>query len=411
MNQERSSSIRLDSGSSRMGILCVGMDAATRSSLEAITAQIPGVFIAGALDRYVTEREVARTLESCHQRVCIIDFDENSHEAGRLAERLRESCDHNVTIVAASSDTDHEQVVSAMRSGCSEYLLKPFSPERVLNALAHIESRRQSRGGGEFNGRIISVVGAKGGTGVTSLAVHLALSLAQSHKQKCLLIDEHPALGDVSLYLGLGRHQYSFYELVHNTDRLDTELLQGFLLQHSSGLDILDSPEAVDGTSQGSADAIEHTLSFLAENYQFVILDCPPGMTEATVAAIRQSDVLALVITPELPPVRNAVRVIEYLSGMHYPDSRINVVLNRHAKKNPINEQQIEQVLHRSIDVKIPNYYGEVVTAINTGTPLDLGQKSEWSAAIADWAETLTGKPELVTAAPEPRRFLSMFGL
>jgi len=280
----------------------------------------------------------------------------------------------------------------------------------VLNALAHIESRRQSRGGGEFNGRIISLVGAKGGTGVTSLAIHLALIL-RSHNQKCLLIDQHAALGDVSLYLGMSRHQYSFYELVHNTDRLDTELLQGFLLQHSSGLDILDAPEAVDGVSQGSADAIEHTLSFLAENYQFVILDCPPGMSEATTAAIRQSDVLGLVITPELPPVRNTVRVLEYLSGMHYPDSRISIVLNRHSKKNPINEQQIEQTLHRPIDVKIPNYYGEVVMAMNTGTPLDLSRKSEWSGAMAEWAESLMGKVEVVPAAPEPRRFLSMFGL
>ena len=45
---------------------------------------------------------------------------------------------------------------------------------------------------------------------------------------------------------GINRHQYSFYELVHNTDRLDLELLQGFLLQHESGLHVLDSPEVID---------------------------------------------------------------------------------------------------------------------------------------------------------------------
>ena len=78
-------------------------------------------------------------------------------------------------------------------------------------------------------------MGAKGGSGPTSLAVHLAVSLVQRHHQRVLLVDQHPALGEVALCLGLGRHQYSFFELVHNMDRLDAELLQGFLLKHPSG--------------------------------------------------------------------------------------------------------------------------------------------------------------------------------
>src|SRR5208283_555445 len=155
-----------------------------------------------------------------------------------------------------------ERIISAMRSGCSEYLLKPFQPDRVLEALSHVEARRQGKSQVQ-KGRVITVMGAKGGTGVTSLALHLALNLVHRHRRKCLLVDEHPAFGDASLYLGLRRHQYSFYELAHNTDRLDNDLLQGFLSQHASGLDVLDSPEAVHAFPNATSEAIEHTLAFL----------------------------------------------------------------------------------------------------------------------------------------------------
>ena len=61
---------------------------------------------------------------------------------------------------------------------------------------------------------------------------------------------------------------------------------------------MLDSPEAIHAFPHASSEAIEHTLAFLAENYQFIIIDAPPGLTEDTCAAIRQSDRLAIVITP-----------------------------------------------------------------------------------------------------------------
>src|SRR5262249_18732626 len=149
-------------------------------------------------------------------------------------------------------------------------------------------------------GKVITLLGGKGGTGVTSLALHLALQLT-AEKRKCLLIDQHAALGDTCLYLGTGRHEYSIYELANNADRLAEELRRGFLLKHDSGLEVLDSPQTGDITNGSSPSALEHTLAFLAENYQFVVVDCPPGLTDGTLACISQSDHVAIVMTAELP--------------------------------------------------------------------------------------------------------------
>jgi len=259
---------------------------------------------------------------------------------------------------------------------------------------------------------VISLVGSKGGTGVTSLAVHLALSLVQRHHKSVLLVDHHPALGEIALCLGLGRHQYSFYELVHNMDRMDAELVQGFLLQHHSGLHVLDAPQSMQAFRDTPADAIEHTLAFLAESYQFVIVDSPPGLSEDTCAAIRQSDRLGIIITPELPAIHNAIRSIEYLTGLHYPGDNIDIILNRHSGKNTLHDREIESSLRRHITARVPNNYAQIVTAINSGTPIDRSRKSELPDAFDAWADRLVGEEPMLQPqnGGASRKFLGLFG-
>jgi len=407
---DRPTMIRSSRGSERrIGILCINMDPATRDTLETLVKQTAGAHLVDNVDQHINPREVMRVLEQFHHRVCVVDFDD-SETGARVSQRLHDGCDSSISIFAISNDSNPDAIIKAMRSGCSEYLVKPLRADQILDALVQVEARRQGKLVGQ-KGRVVTLIGAKGGTGVTSLALHLALNLVQRHQQKCLVVDQHPALGDLALYLGLGRHQYSFYELVHNMDRLDADLLQGFLLQHSSGLNVMDSPEAIHAFPSAASDAIEHTLAFLAENYQFVIIDCPPGLSDDTCAAIRQSDRLAIVITPELPAIHNAIRAIEYLTGLHYPAENIDIVLNRTSRKGALNDREIEASLHRSVAVRIPNNYELMVNAINAGTPIDFSHKSEMAAPLDAWADLLIGEgPAEAKESKGSRGLLSLFG-
>lgn len=393
----------------RIGVLCIGLDPASRDTLETLITQTPGAHIVDNVDWLVTPREVMRMLEQFQHRVCIIDFDEGE-ESARIARKLREGCETGVSLFAASSDSRPDQIIAAMRAGCSEYLIKPFQADQLVEALAHIATWHQGKLPTE-KGRVITLMGAKGGAGVTSLAVHLALSLIQRHQRRVLLVDQHPALGEVTLCLGLGRHQYSFYELVHNMDRLDAELLQGFLLKHGSGLHVLDAPQAMQAFRGTPPDAIEHTLAFLSENYDFVIVDSPPGLSEDTSAAIRQSERTAVIITPELPAIHNAIRTIEYLTGLHYPSENIDIVLNRYSRKNALEDREIEASLHRPITLRIPNNYAQIVGAINAGMPIDRAHKSDLPTAFDSWADRLVGEePSAASGSGGSRKLFGLFG-
>jgi pilus assembly protein CpaE len=395
----------------RIGILCIGMEANACESLEAIVSDKPGAHVIDNVDSRIVPREVMRMLEPFQYRICVVDFQGDVEEGCRVAERLRDNCDNTVHLFAADSTSDSASIIAAMRSGCTEYLVKPFQMERVEDALSHVEARRHIKDDKVTAGKIIAVMGSKGGTGATSLAAHLALDLVHNHNQKCLIVDQHPALGDVSLQLGLTRNQYSFYELVHNTDRLDSELLQGFLLKHESGLHVLDSPEAIDSFPHAPSEAIEHTLSFLAENYQYVIVDCPSGMTDDTAATIRQSDKLAIVITPELPAIRNALRMSDYLVDMHFPDHCIEIILNRHAKHNALADQEIEAALRRPIAIRIPDSYRDMADSINSGTPINQKRNSNLVMAFAEWGDHLTGQDSIPEEdVKSPRKWFGLFG-
>src|SRR5438445_3424178 len=285
--------------SARMAVMAVCLDATSYQAVLHFMSGVPGTVMVGNLDHYVgVEREIGRALDLAYIRICFIDYDQNTEEALWTTERLRSEYP-DVHSFAVSAYSEPEAIIAAMRAGCAEYLLKPVQHERVLDGLARVESKQKKKARSTVRGKVITLVGSKGGTGVTSLALHLALELAREGKRKCLLVDQHPALGDASLYLGTGRHQYSFYELASNADHLDEELLRGYLLHHNSGLDLLDSPEAVDVIHGASPSTVEHTLAFLAETYHFVIVDCPPGLTDGTRACISQSEQVAIVMTAE----------------------------------------------------------------------------------------------------------------
>jgi pilus assembly protein CpaE len=375
--------------SARIAVMAVRLDPTSFEALSHFMAGVPGAAVIGNLDHYAgVEREVGRALDAAQTRICFIDYDQNTEEAIWVTERLRSEFP-DVHSFALSTYSEPEGIIAAMRAGCVEYLLKPMQHERVLDGLARVEAKQKKKSRSGARGKVITLVGAKGGTGVTSVAMHLALELSHEGKRKCLLVDQHPALGDASLYLGTGRQQYSFYELASNADRLDEELLRGFLLHHNSGLHLLDSPEAVDAIHGASPSAVEHTLAFLADAYQFVVVDCPPGLTDATRACISQSDQVAIVMTAELPSVRNTVRYIEHLSKLGYSSNSIHVVLNRHSKKGPLSDDRIEKALGRQISLRLPNSYNEVIRAINTGAPISSRNKSDYGAAIRQWAHEL----------------------
>jgi pilus assembly protein CpaE len=344
------------------------------------------------LQHYLAEEQdsvFVDRLKDLRPDICIIDFDRDREKAGRTAERIHEVLT-DTAIFAASSKSQPDLIIRAMRSGCSEYLIKPVDRDQLLEALARVGGRRKEKRE-QIAGQVLTFLSAKGGTGATTLAIHLGAHLAQA--KKTLLVDLHPDLGDASIFLALPRHQYHFYDLAENTHRLDTEFLQGFVVRHPTGLEVLPAPDGVETPRRAGSEAVQRIMEFLRVQYEFVVVDCSPGLNEETMAVIDLADYLYLVATPEIPSLRNVARHLEFFGRYDYPRDKIRVIINRHTKSATITDAQIEKAIHKNIFWKVPNQYAEVIKAINNGDPLSVAPRSELMRSLNGWVETLIGKP------------------
>ena len=231
--------------------------------------------------------------------ICLIDFDKDRRAAAMMAERVHAHLP-GTAVFAVSSQSQPHALLEAMRCGCSEYLIKPIDREQLTSAVIRVSGRRKEKHD-QNRGQLLAFIGAKGGCGVTTLATQLGAMLTSSFSRSALLVDFHPDFGDAALYLRLNKPRYHFFELLENTDRLDNDFLESFLMKHSSGLELIPAPEGSFSTRDGlPTGALANTLDFLRLRYEFILVDLPPALNEDNLSVIRDCDQLYLVTVAEV---------------------------------------------------------------------------------------------------------------
>ncbi len=335
---------------------------------------------------------ILENLGSPNPDICLIDFDKDRRGAAIIAERIHTALP-DTAVFAVSSQTHPDAILEAMRAGCGEYLIKPIDREQLVKAVARIGARRRDKQE-QSRAQLLAFMGAKGGCGTTTLVTQFGALLSSSFARSCLLLDLHPDFGDAALYLKLTKSRFHFFELLENTDRLDADFLQSFVMRHSSGLDLIPAPEgSVASRDALPPGALNHTLGFLRARYEFILADLPPSLNEENLTLIRDCDQLYLVTVAEVSAVRNVVRQMEYFADKDIPKEKIRVILNRHHKKNVVSDAQIEKALEQKIFWRVPNQYPQVVKTIHEGDPVAQLSSSEVTRSLEAWAESVGKKP------------------
>lgn len=324
--------------------------------------------------------------------VAIVDFDKDIDQAIESANYIQELYPGKTALIASSATTDHQLLLTAMRSGCNDFLGGEFVDPAFLDTLVRINQLWTAKAAHTTElGSVLTFFGAKGGVGTTTLAVHIAMYLVQCHQKKTLLIDNHPQLGHACIYLGIDGSRYNFHELVHNLSRLDSELLRGYIATHSSGLEVLSSPDTCGGRKAMDPVSMAQTLDFLRSEYDYVIVDCPTALDETNLAVIDASNQVFIVATPEIGAVRDLSRHVDVLSENEQNTEKLKVVINRFSAQHAVSPEQIEKAIRLPIAFKLPNSYADVTRAGILGEPINFKVKSEFSAQLLKWTSSLTG--------------------
>jgi pilus assembly protein CpaE len=323
--------------------------------------------------------------------ICLVDFDKDRRTAAIIAERIHTALPETA-VFAVSAQTQPEVILEAMRSGCGEYLVKPIDREQLIKAVARIGSRRRDKQE-QSRGQVLAFMGAKGGCGTTTLVTQFGALLSSSLSRNTLLVDLHPDFGDAALYLKLTKTGFHLFDLLENTERLDDDFLQSFIMKHSSGLQLIPAPEGSVAHRDLAGGAISHTLGFLRQRYDFILADLPPSLNAENLAVINDCDQLYLITVAEVSAIRNVVRQLEYFAEKDVPKDKIRVVLNRQDKKNVLSDAQIEKALQQKIFWRVPNHYPQVVKTIHEGDPIAQLSTSEVTRSLEAWADSIGRKP------------------
>jgi pilus assembly protein CpaE len=349
---------------------------------------------------------IVRSSRSC---VALIAFDRDPELAIETAQRLHQIFVNKISIVGVGAQLDAGILLRAVRNGCSEFLTSPVSLEELKIALNRFQAGLTAAPQiASSIGRVAAFFGAKGGVGTTTLAVHLATHLVRQHGKKVLIIDSKQQLGHVALYLGVKDALYHFDELLRNADRLDLELLNGFIVRHRSGLDVIASPEISAGPHEVQGDELERVIDFLRREYDFVLIDSPGVFQRFKNSVVEQADELYIVSTPDVAALRDLARLVENISLNESAISKLRIIVNRSTATDSITPEQIEKVIRFPISFAVPNNYFELVRAINDGEPIPVQRRSEFNQALARWANQMV-RGSRVMETPAAKRGLFSF--
>jgi pilus assembly protein CpaE len=393
--------------------VCVGEDVST-AALEAAGA-FPGTEFIGQFQEYITAERKPQFPDAILEAtgcVALIDCDRDSERALETMTRLQAAFANRLHLIAVSSKADAEFLVRAMRTGCEDFLARPIDVDLLKAALKRFQARQfadppSARG----KGKAIAIYGVKGGVGTTTIAVHLANHLVRKHNKKVLLIDHKHELGHVSLHLGLKESVYHFDELVRNVDRLDADLLNGFVTRHSSGLEVIPSPDSCGPMPVASTEAVGRVLDYLRGRYDFILFDSSLQQQANVTALIECCDEVALVSTPDVVALRDLVRRIEHLGAISTFPNKLRLIVNRSTSDDAVSSADIVAAAKFPIAHSIPNNYADLMRAVNAGEPIPPQQRGAFSQAFAQWTNQLVPNADKAAAPVSElkRRFYLRF--
>lgn len=335
--------------------------------------------------------------------VIIVELDSNPEHALDLVEHI---CGHtSATVMVYSAHTDPELLVRCMRAGAREFLTQPIASATIAEAMVRASVRRPAhRPAKKAEGALMVFLGAKGGSGVSTLAANFAVALAQDSHRRTALLDLNFPLGNTAIDLGLTA-PLSAVDALKNLDRLDSHFLSTVMVKHSSGLSVLAAPDRYSPLDLRE-DSIEKLVSVVRQDFDYVVVDAGAGMGTVGRALLNAAATVYLVLQVSLPELRNANRIINQFFQSEIP--QLEVVLNRFSSRSvEIDEEAIRKALTTEPKWKVPSDYAAVRKAQNSASPIVL-EGSPISQAIRQMAKSVPG---CAPAVETKKKKFSIFGL
>lgn len=262
-------------------------------------------------------------------RVMVLEVDAGDDASLRRLAAIRAG-HPNVAIIAALRQTDLSLVRALIRQGVIDVTELPFSLPQLQEQLLDAWSTQAELQSPADLGQSISLIGATGGAGATSVLTHLASALSKKNEgsRGVCLVDLDLQKGTVASYLGL-EPQVSIQSLLDAGARLDRELMQSAVTDTALGFSVIAAPSVIAPVDRIDVDHLIATIKLIQASFDYVVFDLPPMWTDWSLSLVSWSNQILLLTDTSISGLNQAKRTLNLLSSVEVPANRTGVVVNR----------------------------------------------------------------------------------
>jgi pilus assembly protein CpaE len=308
-------------------------------------------------------------------------------------------------IIAYSSISEPEVMRRALRAGVRDYLVRPMDADSLAEAIfssLEQEERRQLRRSGSADamvrGSVITVTGAKGGVGKSSVAINLALALRQITGRTVALVDADTHFGDVATMLNLPIRR-PITQVLGTIAQLDRAAIVEQLVEHSSGVWVLPSPPDPDEWHRIVPEDMGRLIGLLAEAFDFVVIDTPDVFDPVVEQCVLNSTLTLLVTSVDMSSIADTKIALRTLQRWKCPPEKVRVTVNFIRTPDGIGVPDVQDALNWPVFWRVP-YDKRVPDAAQLGTSLVLTMpKAQFSYTFRDLARAISGNSKEETSS------------
>jgi pilus assembly protein CpaE len=284
-------------------------------------------------------------------------------------------------VLAVGQASEPKLILRALQEGADHFLDEAELETGLDAALARLQSKQEAAP----VGRLITVLGASGGSGASTLAVNIASVLAKDH-ERCALIDLKPGRGDLAALLDL-KPAFHLADLCVNVARLDRAMFEKVLVRHQSGVHLLASPQVFGDTRLVTPQGVAQILTMARKLFAHVVVDLEDCFHEEQLMTLRQATAILLVSRLDFTSLRNMRRILDYMAEHDVPRSKVRLVVNRYGQPNELPVSEAEEALGTKLSYYVPDDPRTINKANNTGIPAVVKKPSaKVSQALAQLA-------------------------
>lgn len=305
------------------------------------------------------------------------------------AELRRHPETETLPVIILSGLGQVQEKIAGLRAGADEYLTKPIDPRELLTRVEMLLERHRilrQRALGK-TARVFSIIGAKGGVGVTTLAANIATRLAQENHD-VVLVEFRPDFGTLAAHFNV-KPTYSLASLRPlEAVAITEQIVNRLLVKTDNGVRLLCGPQKGDESGPFAAHLGATLLGRLTAMCDYVVVDLPPLLDEAAGLVLKSSDLILLVLEPELTSVIAASHRLAQLTALSNTLTTHVVVVNRQGMLLSLRE--IENRLGVTLSDVLPSAAEAMNVAVQFGIPLVISQTQHpYTERIAELVKRL----------------------